>query len=316
MPTRSRQTGDADGEQRVTDAGDEQEAHTQCHESVPPAVREAVLETYGSKCQACGWTDPREDVEVATLHVHHIEREPDGMGEHDEANLTVFCRRCHEWLHHQVDPADAPVQLTEADQAVLLAQDVEILEVLAECGPLRTSAVAAKLTVELTVTAVRERLWVLMGLDNRIEARERQLVDKDVETKEWGLAEQIETSSRGHIPADRQLLLQRMEDELVRRALERGCDRAAVVDVLGVSERSTFYKSKRARAYDFPLGAFSRGGRPATGTAADPSEGREARDGAGDSAGGKAAAGDTEQRGKTGQGDVPSEREPSETWGA
>lgn len=50
----------------------------------------------------------------------------------------------------------------------------------------------------------------------------------------------------------------------MRRALERGCDRDIVMDVLDVSERSMFYKAKRAYAFDFPLDAFSRGGRPST----------------------------------------------------
>jgi hypothetical protein len=54
----------------------------------------------------------------------------------------------------------------------------------------------------------------------------------------------------------------RFEDELVRRALERGCDRDAVMDVLDFSRRGTFYKEKRARAYDLPLEILdSRGGR-------------------------------------------------------
>jgi hypothetical protein len=118
------------------------------------------------------------------------------------------------------------------------------------------------MTADLSVSSVRERLWVLMGLDNRIESRDRQIVDKDTETGEWGLLDQIENSARGHIPDDQQLLLQRMEDEQVRRALDRGCDRHAVMDVLGISRRSTFNKVKRAYAYDFPLDAFSRGGRP------------------------------------------------------
>jgi len=59
------------------------------------------------------------------------------------------------------------------------------------------------------------------------------------------------------------LLLQRIEDEFVRRALDNGCDRDAVMDVLDLSRRGTFYKEKRARAYDFPLDAVDRrGGRP------------------------------------------------------
>lgn len=95
-----------------------------------------------------------------------------------------------------------------------------------------------------------------------VEERAEQIVDKDVETGEWGLVSQIETSARGHIPEDRQLLLQRAADERVRRALDRGCARRTVVDVLDVSTRSTFYKYRRAAAYGFPLDAFSRGGRP------------------------------------------------------
>lgn len=43
---------------------------------------------------------------------------------------------------------------------------------------------------------------------------------------------------------------------------ETGCDRSTIADVLGVSERTTWNKQKRANAYDFPLEAFRRGGRP------------------------------------------------------
>ena len=235
-----------------------------CHETVDRELRAAVLSEYGHRCQACGRRGP-EKGGLASLHVHHIEREPEGMDVHDWENLTVLCRSCHSWLHQQSSPADAPVEITEEDRAVLLPQDIEILQVLAERGPMRTGSIAAALTADLTVSAVRERLWVLMGLDTRVETRDEQIVDKDVETGEWGLTEQIETSARGHIPDDQQLLLQRMEDEQVRRALERGCDRSDVTAVLGISRRTTFNKTKRAYAYDFPLEAFSRGGRSAGG---------------------------------------------------
>ena len=267
MTTQSRQTDDGSTDTPATSADGQREHddHEACHESVPPAVREAVLDDYSHKCQACGRCGP-EKGGLADLHVHHIERDPADLDEHAKENLTVLCRPCHEWLHQQVDPTDAPVQITEKDRTVLLTQDIEILQVLADEGPARTGDIAAELTVDLTVSSVRERLWVLMGLDNRIEERDTQLVDKDVETGEWGLTDQIENSARGHIPDDDQLLLQRMEDEQVRRALERGCDRDSVMDVLDVSERSTFYKVKRACAYEFPLDAFSRGGRPAADT--------------------------------------------------
>lgn len=233
----------------------------ECHETVDPETRDAVLDEYGSRCQVCGRRGP-EQGGLATLHVHHIERDPDGMGEHDMENLTLLCRSCHNWFHQQSTPDDAPVEITEADQSVLLPQDIEILRVLADMGPARTGDIASRVASDLSVAAVRERLWVLMGLDNLVESRERQIVDKDVETGEWGLIDQVENSARGHIPDDPQLLLQRMEDEQVRQALQRGCDRSDITDVFGVSLRTTFNKQKRACAYDFPLSAFSRGGRP------------------------------------------------------
>ena len=77
---------------------------------------------------------------------------------------------------------------------------------------------------------------------------------------------------RGHIPEDRKLLLQRATDERLRRALERGCSRVDVAAVLDISKRSTFYKRKRAAAYDFPLEAFNRGGRPTAAEAGEETE--------------------------------------------
>jgi hypothetical protein len=76
------------------------------------------------------------------------------------------------------------------------------------------------------------------------------------------------------------MLGQRVEDEYVRRALERGCDRDAVMDVLDVSRRSTFYKEKRARAFDIPLAAIQKrgGGRPLTDDASEEDDAADAPD--------------------------------------
>ena len=251
--------------------------HEACHETVGPETRDDVLVEYAHRCQTCGRLGPAKGG-LATLHVHHIERDPDDMDEHDMENLTLLCRPCHIWMHQQSTPDDAPVEITDEDRTVLLPQDIEVLRFLAEYGPTRTGDIAAGLPSDRSVSAVRERLWVLMGLDNRVESRDEQIVDKDVETGEWGLTEQIETSARGHIPDDQQLLLQRMEDEQVRQALERDCDRSAVTAVLGISRRTTFNKVKRAHAYDFPLEAFGRGGRPANDVEqpAQPSTGDDA----------------------------------------
>jgi len=232
------------------------------NETVDPATRSKVLDAAGHRCKWCGRDGPGAGG-VAALHIHHATRDPDEMDEHDLQNLTAVCRRCHNWLHNQPSDDEAPVELTEGDLTVLLPQDVEIIQVLAERGPVRTGDIVDELTPDLSVTAVRERLWVLMGLDNTVDERDQQIVDQDVDTEEWGLVGQISNSARGRIPDEPQTLLQRAEDERVRQALDRGCDREAVADVIGIVPRTTFHKEKRARAYDLPLEALDdKGGRP------------------------------------------------------
>lgn len=242
-------------EAEVTDGHDE-------YETVDLETRTKVLEKYDHRCQSCGRHGPGSGG-LAELQVHHIERDPDGMDVHDLENLSLYCLPCHSWLHQRSTPTEAPVRLTDAESQSLLSKDIEILRFLAENGPARTGDIASGLLVDASVSTVRQRLWELMGLDISGDERDQQLVDKDVETGEWGLAEQIENSARGHIPDNQQLLLQRMEDEQVRQALERGCERRHVEQVFGISRRTTFNKVKRAYAFDFPLDAVSnRGGRP------------------------------------------------------
>jgi hypothetical protein len=43
--------------------------------------------------------------------------------------------------------------------------------------------------MEKTAMVVRERCWLLMGLDEIVAGRGDQLVDQASETGEWGLAE-------------------------------------------------------------------------------------------------------------------------------
>jgi hypothetical protein len=107
---------------------------------------------------------------------------------------------------------------------------------------------------------VRERLWLLMGLDYEVPSRESPLVDQSAKTGEWGLIEQIEESERGRIPEDTQSLIRRVHDERVRRALARGCGRETVTEVFDIAERTSWHKQRRAQAYDFPLSALERGG--------------------------------------------------------
>jgi hypothetical protein len=192
------------------------------------------------------------------LEVHHIERDPGDCDVHDPANLQTICRKCHNWHHNQTTREDAPVELTEEDLQVLLAQDIEILQYLAAEGPARTSDIGDAVTVDHTDMSVRRRLWVLMGLDNLVAEREEQIVGKDRDSGSWGLIEQIETPSRGHIPSDPQALFQRIVDAQTWQALRRGVDRVAVAEVFDVTQRTTFDRQKRGAAYDFPLDAVRR----------------------------------------------------------
>ena len=146
---------------------------------------------------------------------------------------------------------------------VLLPHDVLLLQVLDEVGPAPFRDVFIRVKVLLSETAVRERLWVLMGLDQLVAGRDEQIVDQDATTGAWGFPGDVDESARGDVPGDRALALQRAEDELVRRALDRGCDRELVASVFGVTQRNTFHKQYRAAAYAFPLDEFDRGGRPA-----------------------------------------------------
>jgi len=238
------------------------------HDTVAAAKRKKVLKRDKHRCRTCGSKGTGSGGQ-AKLHVHHIERDPDELDVHDLENLTTLCRSCHSWLHQQATDEEVPVELTEADAKVLLPHDREILQVLDEIGPAMTSDVCAALSADLSVIAVRERLWTLMGLDNTVEEREQQIVDQDAATGEWGRTGQIANSSRGRIPDDYQTLVKRVADERVRQALDRGCGRETVADVFGIHSRTTWIKQKRARAYGFPLDAVTEsGGRP-------PSSGEE-----------------------------------------
>lgn len=282
-------------------------------ESLDAAVRADVLERDNYRCQVCGRKGP-ERGELATLHVHHIERDPDGIDEDAPENLTTLCRLCHNWIHQQATREDAPVALSEEDLGVLLSQDIEILRYLAENGPATTGEVAHALTADLSPTAVRERLATLMGLDNIVGSRDRQVVDQDVETRKWGLPGQIEHSARGHIPSASQTLVQRFEDELVRQALDRGVDRQAIMDVLNVSRRTTFHRSKRANAYDFPLDAFrGSGGRPTHEDRAESTTSTSSTESAGNETGQQRldTVGDGDDAAGASQQDVSSDRADS-----
>ena len=225
---------------------------------IPDETREDVKDRDGFQCQLCSACGP-EVGGVAVLHVHHKSNDPVDCGYHDEENLITLCRQCHSWFHNRPTGDDVPVVLSADAEEELLTHDYEILQVVAAHGPVSTTEVAEHLSTEHSTSAVRDRLCVLMGLDTVVDSQTTQVIDQDAHTDEWGLCDDISRSKRGRIPEDRTTLIQRVEDERVRRALARGQSRADVADAFDLTARTTWYKQRRAQAYAFPLDAFTQG---------------------------------------------------------
>ena len=200
----------------------------------------------------CGQAGPKTG-ECAILEIHHKIPSPDEMDRHDERNLITLCQGCHSWHHKRPTRADVPVDISTADAANLLPHDFEIISVLHSNGPLTTSEVTERISPQMTTVGVRERLWRLMGLDNIVDRRDTQLIDQNAETGEWGMPEDIVNSARGRVPDDTQTLAQRIEDQQVRNAAERGYDHDEVAELFGCHQRTVYCKVSRARAYDLSI---------------------------------------------------------------
>ena len=147
-----------------------------------------------------------------------------------------------------------PVDLCDEAAKRLLPQDYEFLQTLHEDGPLEIEELQARSTAELSQIAIRERLWLMMGLDRMVDGQD-QLIDHSATSAKWGRPADIDDSERGRIPDDNQTLQRRIEDERIRRSLDLGFDRQTVAERFDVCPRTTRYKERRARAYAFPLDA-------------------------------------------------------------
>lgn len=230
-------------------------------DSIPPAKREERADHDGFECQTCGAEGPRAGGS-AILHVHHKQPDPADRDRHDIRNLVTLCVDCHSWQHDRPTADTIPIDITPADKRVLRPHDYIILRVLHDYGPLTTTQVHERIGINITTQTVRERLWILAGLDYEVPTRDTPLIAKDAATEKWGLHDQIAFPERGQIPEDMRTFMQRIEDELVRRAVARGCDRETIANVFGVVERTIWYRQRRAQAYDFPLDALLTGDIP------------------------------------------------------
>lgn len=252
-------------------------------ETTPPQVRKQVLDRDKHRCQICGALGLSAGGAVA-LEVHHKMANPPDCDRHDPANLITLCEDCHSWAHKKPTGEELPITITDADRQSLLPHDYQILQILRRDGPAMTGEIQDALPLDLSAVAVRERLYLMMGMDHEVESRDEPLIDQDAVTGEWGLPDQIAESARGRIPEDTQLLIRRVHDERVLRALDRGCNRQMVAEAYGISERTTWHKQRRAQAYEFPLDAFDGpgpgvGGVSTTGRANVRDSGDESSDG-------------------------------------
>lgn len=232
---------------------------TDNRDPIPPTQRESALERDEYRCQICR----NKGAEIGgrtTLHVHHKDSNPDGCEVHDLSNLITLCRVCHNWHHHRPEADELPVEIVEAAEDKLIGADIEILDILAAEGPLTAGEIAEKVSHEPTIRGVKERLYRIMGLDVVVDDQP-QLIDQDVDTDKWGFPQQINISER-RIPEQVQKIVQRTTDQLMRSAIERGCDRETVSEVFDRHRRTTYNIQYRAQAYDFPVNLFIGKGRP------------------------------------------------------
>lgn len=207
-------------------------------EGIPPGTREQALSRDYFECRGCGAVGVRAEGFVF-LQVHHKCPDPEGRDRHALVNLTTLCRHCHWWLHHRPTRESVPVEITAEDHRSLLPHDYLILRILHDHGPLSTTDVQERIGLDLAAMTVRERLWILAGLDYEVESRDQPLVAQDAVSGDWGLQEQVAVSERGRIPDDMRTFMRRVQDERVRRAVERGCDRETIAEVFGLVERTT-----------------------------------------------------------------------------
>lgn len=117
------------------------------------------------------------------LTIHHAEWDPDGVTEHDRANLLRLCRSCHSCRYTRAQPPASPIRLAGVDLMELLCHASEMLRMLDEYGLLRTGAINEAVPVDTTVTAGRERLWRVARLDTQVEGSSEPRSMKDVTTQ-------------------------------------------------------------------------------------------------------------------------------------
>lgn len=227
-------------------------ARNEDYRTFPSGVRDQILEDDYYRCQTCGRLGPERGGNI-DLEAHHMQEDPDEIDRDHPENGTTLCIPCHHLVTNRPTADDLAFDIEEvAAEMNLLYNDIRILMFLYKNGPATTGEIC-EVTSGSSRPATIERLWTLMSADQNIKSLDAPLVDKDAETNEWGLPEDIDTTMRGRTPTTEEELTDRLTSELLRRLLEAGVERSALADFFGISKRATFYIEKRAGALGVPF---------------------------------------------------------------
>jgi len=229
------------------------------YDQIPPQQRKKALQRDNHSCQLCPRKGPQAGGNTP-LHVHHKTYEPDDCDLHDLDNLTTLCIHCHGWHHSRPTPDLPSVEITEEASVQLIPDDFEIIDLICREGPLTADEINDKITSDKCPLALKDCLWRIMGIDTVVEEQE-QLIDQDADTGRWGLPGQIEFSKR-HGPATIYETVQRATDRMIVEALDRGCDRETIGEVIDIDPRTVNRIKHRGQAYAFPLDRYTGPGRP------------------------------------------------------
>ena len=236
-------------------AADESEGYDQ----IPPQQRKKALQRDNHSCQLCPRKGPQAGGNTP-LHVHHKTYEPDDCDLHDLDNLITLCIHCHGWHHSRPTPDLPSVDITEEARVKLIPVDFEIIDLICREGLLTIDEISEGITPNKCRLAIKDCLWRIMGIDTVVEEQE-QLIDQDADTGRWGLPSQIEFSKR-HGPTTIYETVQRTIDRIVAEALDRGCDRETISDVIDIDPRTVNRIGHRGQAYAFTLDRYTGPGRP------------------------------------------------------
>jgi len=222
------------------------------YNTFPAHIRDEILDRDRYQCQVCGRLGPERGGNI-DLEAHHMQEDPEYTERDHPDNGTTMCIPCHHLVTNRKTADDLPFDLDDvAAEVNLLYKDFEILTFLFENGPATTSEIR-EATNDSARTSIIERLWTLMSVDREVESLSQPLIDKDLDTGEWGYPEDIGRTVRARLPTSEEELVGGLRDELLRRLLDVGVPRSTVALLFGRSSRATFYINKRAGALRIPF---------------------------------------------------------------